>query len=132
MIGAAPMASISNVAVGAIARLAVAQERRSGRSAEATEEQLADVLAALSPIPVERLPLWLREFLRMTTWRLEQRARRYGMERAEELRAVRRRLLAMAPDAAEATLAEFDIAERARVRASTTTWDVLWGGDSGL
>jgi hypothetical protein len=126
VIAAAPLTSTSDSAVRAIALMGLA-EVRLGRRVDATREVLADVLAELSPMPVERFPLWLRDFLRLMTWRLERRARRYRLERAEELRVVRRRLLAMEPDAAEAVLAEFDAAEGARLRASRTSFDVLWG-----
>ena len=85
------------------------------------------MLEALSGLSEEHLPLWLREFLVMTTWRLEKRSQAFGLPRYKELRAARRRLLAMPMKAAEAVLEDFDITERARLRASKTTWDHMLG-----
>jgi hypothetical protein len=114
-----------DAAVRLTARQAVRQAGRR-RSAEEVDEDLTEMLAALSGLPLEDLPLWLRDFLLKTTWRLERRGQAFGLPRAKELRALRRRLPAMPMKAAEAALEDFDITERARGRASKTTLDHMF------
>jgi hypothetical protein len=82
-------------------------------------EVLTRVLSSASP---ESLPFWLREIVIQATWRIEKRARMYGVSGYQELHAARRRLLLMSPQAAEAHLTEYDNTETERVRASVTGW----------
>jgi hypothetical protein len=83
------------------------------------------MLAVLSEMSLERLPFWLREFLVLTTWPLEQHGRSYGLPGHQALRAMRRRLLAV--PAAEAVLEDFDVTERARALAAQTGHDIMFG-----
>ena len=117
--------------IDAAVRLVALQAARDGQqlttTLQDTDQELAEMLEALSGLSEERLPLWLRDFLVTTTWRLENRGRGQGLPRHKELRAVRRRLLAMPMKDAEAALEDFDTTERARLRASKTTMDVMFG-----
>ena len=85
------------------------------------------MLRTLSAIPLNRVPMWLRTFLLTATWRLEQRSSSLRLSRTQDLRALRRRLLAMREKDAEAVLGDFDAAERARLRASKTIRDLMLG-----
>jgi hypothetical protein len=118
-------ANDTDAAVREAARQVAREERRFLPSPEKTGKDLAEMLAALPGLPLEDFPWWLRDFLVRITWRLDRRGHRYGLPRAKELRAVRRRLLAMPMPAAEAVLKDFDITERARGRASKTTLDQM-------
>jgi len=77
----------TDAAVCQTARQAADEDRLSRPSLEDTERQLSDMLRVLSAMPVERFPIWLRSFLLETTWRLEQRGRKFQLSRTEDLRA---------------------------------------------
>jgi hypothetical protein len=113
----------------AAVRVVALQAARHGQrlSSQDTDQELAEMLEALSGLSEEHRPLWLREFLVQTTWRLEKRSQAFGLPRYTELRAARRQLLAMPTKKAEAVLEDFDIAERARGRASKTDLDHMLG-----
>jgi hypothetical protein len=75
--------------------LQAARYERIGDSPQDTDQELAEMVEALSGLSEEHPPLWLREFLVTTTWRLEKRGQAFGLPRYKEHRATRRRLLAM-------------------------------------
>jgi hypothetical protein len=116
-----------DAAVRVVALQAARGGQRLSASSQDADQELAEMLETLSGLSEEHLPLWLREFLVETTWRLEKRSQAFGLPRYTELRAARRRLLAMPTKAAEAVLEDFDIAERARGRASKTDLDHMLG-----
>jgi hypothetical protein len=116
-----------DAAVRQVALWGTRDKQRFRATPQETDQELGEMLGVLSGLPEESPPLWLREFLVMTTWPLENRGWGQRLPRHEELRAVRRRLLAMPTKAAEAALEDFDMTERARIRASKTTWDHMLG-----
>jgi hypothetical protein len=115
-------ANKADAAVRLKALQAAKDGQRSSYSAQDTDQELAEMLEALSSLPEECRPLWLRDFLFTGTWRLEKRGQAFGLPRHKELRALRRQLLPMPAGAAEAALEDFDIAENARIRASRSPW----------
>jgi hypothetical protein len=116
-------ASDTDIAVRELARQAAVYHRGYEND---TEQQLADMVRVLSPMGLEQFPWWLRQFLVNTTSRLEQDGRSLGLPGSKDLRCIRRRLLAMPTDAAEAVLEDFDAAKRARLDASWMGFDVLY------
>ncbi|MEV4703434.1 hypothetical protein [Actinoplanes sp. NPDC049316] len=97
-----------DAAVRLVALQAVRYEHRLDIPSDDSERALTEMLELVSGLPADNLPLWLREFLVTTTWRLERRAEARGLPRHKALRAMRRRLLAMPEAAAEAVLDDLD------------------------
>jgi len=103
------------------------QELAAGSTRAGSRDQLEQTVRVLSPMPLERLPLWLRTFLLETTWRLEQVGRHFRLPEARELHGLRRRLLTIGATDAEAALDDFDTVERARIVAGRTAMDAMFG-----
>ena len=100
----------------------VARNLRFESDAPEMAKRIEVLTRALSSASPEGGSFWLRELVIEATWRIEKRARMYGVSGHRELHAARRRLLLMSPQAAEAHLTEYDNTEAERIRASATGW----------